>query len=454
MLLNYRIDNYKSFSNPQSFSMVPGGYRKKKTHVASGEKYNALKLSTLYGGNAAGKSNFVSAISLCKSIVISGSLPKSFTDVSFRLDNDRKESNFEFEIVVKNMKYIFGLSVNTSKRVINNEYIYRGFGKNPKLVYDFDYTEKVFEINEKIISKENLNRIEIYKNDNVKQKSTIFLSDLYSKEIQNNDDFIESINSVYEWFKSTLTIVTPNSEPIDVIGLFDDVEDSDINHVIEIIKEFDTGITNFKKVKLDFDQFIKTLKKKVSGEAVEEFEDIQVKVNELKVEKAISMIIDNEYYKIKIEDGKPIVEHINFEHCYKSDFDFSFKDESDGTKRLIELVNLLFLAQFTDKVFVVDELNRSLHPNVTYSFVEKFLHYSKNNASQLIITTHEAALLTFDLLRQDEIWLIDRDYKGSSDLFPLSKYKVRSDKVLNKDYLDGRYGGVPLVSRILTEAGV
>lgn len=94
--------------------------------------------------------------------------------------------------------------------------------------------------------------------------------------------------------------------------------------------------------------------------------------------------------------------------------------------------------------FLIDELDRSLHPQLTKKFVETFLSLTKRHKNQLIITTHESSLLDLNLLRRDEIWFIERDQNYSSKLFSLENFKVRYDKKVEKAYLDGRYGGVPV----------
>ena len=64
--------------------------------------------------------------------------------------------------------------------------------------------------------------------------------------------------------------------------------------------------------------------------------------------------------------------------------------------------------------------------------------------TQLIVTTHESRLMDFDLLRRDEIWFVDKDQSGASNIYSLEEYNERFDKKIDKAYLEGRYGGVPL----------
>src|SRR5699024_4249952 len=101
-----------------------------------------------------------------------------------------------------------------------------------------------------------------------------------------------------------------------------------------------------------------------------------------------------------------------------------------------------------DKVFVIDELDRCLHPILTYKYIELFLQVAKKRNIQLIVTTHESRLLDFGLLRRDEIWFVNRRESGESDIYSLEEYNTRFDQKIDKAYLDGRYGGIPIFTTL------
>ncbi len=123
---------------------------------------------------------------------------------------------------------------------------------------------------------------------------------------------------------------------------------------------------------------------------------------------------------------------------------FEFFEESDGTRRLFDLLDILIHSQ-KNKIYVIDELERSLHPNLTYRFLELFFESFKDHQIQLIFTTHESHIMDQDLLRRDEIWFVERNKDHVSQLYSLDRFKERYDKKLSKAYLDGRYGAVPIL---------
>ena len=128
---------------------------------------------------------------------------------------------------------------------------------------------------------------------------------------------------------------------------------------------------------------------------------------------------------------------------------FDIQLESDGTQRSIDLLPafLEIAKPQTAKVYVIDELDRSLHTLLTRRLLEGFLSAcDKNCRSQLLFTTHDVLLMDQNLLRREEMWVTERDQDGNSTLFSFSEYKdVRNDKDVRKSYLQGRLGGVPRI---------
>ena len=122
---------------------------------------------------------------------------------------------------------------------------------------------------------------------------------------------------------------------------------------------------------------------------------------------------------------------------------FEYLDESDGTQRLFDLIPL-FYEHNGNRVIFIDEIDRSLHTNLTRKFLELFYQLTEDDTSQIIATTHDINLLDLDLVRQDEIWFVKRKRDHSSNLYSLNRYKERYDKKIDKEYLLGRYDAIPI----------
>ena len=95
-----------------------------------------------------------------------------------------------------------------------------------------------------------------------------------------------------------------------------------------------------------------------------------------------------------------------------------------------------------NKLFLIDELDSSLHPILVGGLLKIFL--KANNTNQLIITTHELKTLDFDLVRRDEIWFAEKNEKGESRIYSLEEFKdvARFDRKIDKAYLEGRFGAI------------
>jgi len=131
----------------------------------------------------------------------------------------------------------------------------------------------------------------------------------------------------------------------------------------------------------------------------------------------------------KDENGNIVYNKLLLNHGNPYDL-FEYIDESDGTKRLFDLIPL-FYEKKRSKIIVIDEIDRSIHTNLTRRFLELFYELTENYDYQIIATTHDSNLLDLDLLRQDEIWFVERQEDHSSKIFSLNKFKERYDKKID-----------------------
>lgn len=150
---------------------------------------------------------------------------------------------------------------------------------------------------------------------------------------------------------------------------------------------------------------------------------------------------DNSMFIIQLIKNAVQCKTLEFKHK-ATDAIFSIDEESDGTIRLLDLIEVL-LSKEDGKVYVIDEINRRFHPLLTYKFVEEYLKLAPERNIQLIVTTHESKLMDFDLLRKDEIGFVDKDEMGKSSIFSLDSFGERFDKKVCKAYLNGAYGAIP-----------
>lgn len=159
--------------------------------------------------------------------------------------------------------------------------------------------------------------------------------------------------------------------------------------------------------------------------------------------------------KLDIEVPSIVARNMGFEGRTGSTRNFDFSEESDGTKRLFAYVGML-LGHDKNAVFLIDGFGQGLHPLLTRRLVQLFdeYHSEEDGCCQLVFTTHESTLFDGGGLRNDEVWFIDRDEHGCSTLTSLDRFKPRCDASLFRDYLAGRYGGIPALAPLFTRERV
>lgn len=440
MLLNFRFQNFKSFNDLTEFSMISGKVRQHPKNLIKSEKVNLLKFSSIYGANAGGKSSFVEAIKLSKNIIL-GNLKELMTHELYNknhTENEGKSSDFEFEIMVEDKIYSYGVSVILNSKKIVKEYLIDITGEEELI---FGRNDNNIELNptftESFNEVDSL-RLRVYSAD-LKDSETL-LSVLNSrknkfKDRQNNAPITEK---VFLWFKNTLEVIGPTESTSSLHLSYLNAEY--LKKLGDILGEFDTGVkaVTFEKISVQQMDIPATLRERL-------FEDIRSRVNSKESVQNRGAILqsDTNIYNIDMSNAEPEIYEIRFKHKL-GDSTYSFQEQSDGTQRIINIVSVLLNDE--DKVYVIDELDRSLHPNLSYNFVDRFL--KQKTKSQLVVTTHEDVLLDLNLLRRDQIWFIDKNDNLDSEIYPLEAFKDRFDKDILKAYLQGRYGSVPKLTKI------
>ncbi|MCI9249207.1 MAG: ATP-binding protein [Dorea sp.] len=205
-----------------------------------------------------------------------------------------------------------------------------------------------------------------------------------------------------------------------------------------ILRYFDTGIESVesKLGQLEFDKIFE-------GIPLDDAEKLKIKISNEIQEDSLMFKVNSQVYSLqKDTEGNIITTKMMQNHGNDQEL-FEYLDESDGTQRLFDLIPL-FYEHNGNRVIFIDEIDRSLHTNVTRKFLELFYRMTEGDTSQIIATTHDSNLLDLELVRQDEIWFIKRLEDHSSSIYSLNRYKERYDKKIDKEYLLGRYDAIPV----------
>ena len=97
-------------------------------------------------------------------------------------------------------------------------------------------------------------------------------------------------------------------------------------------------------------------------------------------------------------------------------------------------------------VFIVDELESSMHPLLSIQLIRLFNQEKTNpKFAQLIFTTHDTNLLASNVFRRDQIWFSEKTQSGETMISPLSDYNLRKTDNIRNGYLEGRFGAIPFL---------
>lgn len=437
MLLRVSLSNLFSFNELTEFNMLTGNVRRFEHHVNRINGLEILKFGLIYGANGAGKSNLIKAIELFAESFSEGEIIFNNEDMYKFSEDPLKKASIELEFLSNEKIYIYGIDFNDS--TITSEYLYySGLGKTKdKLII-----EKTINDNGDIIidfggkfktSKQSKNILEII-SKNILKKNQLIVSkirDFDLPQLQNE------LDDIYDWF-SGLSIIYPKSKPLTFLYNLSDSEDF-LNFSNDILKTIDVGIS-----RLEIEEF--TLKEYFGENDKKAIREIQEQIDEHDVDGFIPYELD---VLILNEDNKITVKVLKIVHSggNNKEVKFSLKDESDGTRRLIEYLSLLFSLTIDQEnfVYIIDEIERSIHPYLLKCILEKLTSH-KSVTGQLIFTTHESNLMDQSLFRTDEIWLTEKNDRGETSFAPLSNFNLRSDLDLKKGYMNGRFGAIPILA--------
>lgn len=454
MLIRFNVKNFLSFSaredgKSEEFSMIAGKVRNKKEHIYDNDKIKLLRFAAVYGANASGKSNLVKAIDFMKRIVLGGFLD-GYTDKYCKVnpDNKNKESYFELEIMLGEKYYSYGFEVILSQSKFTSEWLVElAPDNNEKIIFSRDVKNGKFELEGPLRTKGLFDKMTVYAED-IRDDSSVLLLSIMNQNKKNLYEEYEKasiLKNIYLWIKNNLDINYPD-RPISNYSYM--AKTKNVEKICKMISAFGTGITDFKMVEVPIEKVIGHLPKPMIKDLIADLERKNVDAKKSNIHGKLGLIMrsNRDFFIINIGKNEEVIcKTIQFSHGERNAL-FSLSEESDGTVRILDLLDILLASE--GKTYVVDELDRCLHPSLTYKFVETFLQLAAKKNIQLIVTTHESRLMDFNLLRRDEIWFVNKKKSGESDIYSLEEYNTRFDKKIDKAYLEGRYGGVPVFSTV------
>lgn len=406
---------------------VHGRYTDHADHLRAipGEEERLLPVAALYGANAAGKSNLVRALQVLRNAVWTEQpLPVS----TFMAEGGISE--IEIQFIVAQRIYIYGLTWERS--VVHQEWLLERRANRTISVFErltAENGEVTVELGPAVVL------------PSAKLKAMVMIgaqpSQPFLRVVKNNlnpSDRGEQVEACIDWLKQLVLIFPGSRHQLLLSTLARDLNFREFaSHFLANIA---TGITD--------------LQVKEQEISVDELRGMGIEVEEGELIKSggeVFIDVLGQESTLRLSRGDRLQCHLmtlQAAHVHSDALThLPLEDESDGTRRLLHLLPALFYMQ-TSSVIVIDEIDRSLHPQLSKHLIRQFLKLGGQR--QLLFTTHDLNLMDLDLLRRDEIWFAEKK-EGATELYSLADFKVRKDLSIDKAYLEGRFGAVPPVEQ-------
>ncbi|PZU96542.1 MAG: ATP-binding protein [Pseudanabaena sp.] len=415
MLLDFTVENFRSIKGAETLSAVAASKGKSKPsnsesrrrvksddeiaqpfHV-EGWDIDVLPVIAIFGANASGKSNVLKALEYLLDFMAQGIYRRNMTLIPFKLDKQSIESPSHFKV-----RTVFDGTIYTYSLVLNNTRIIL-----EKLEYALASTKR-----NRLLFSRNWNE-ETQKFDWKNGSDFFGAHTQLEKNLQENESFISILS------KLNIRVAKPFVYWVGLgkagINRGKKISSADVNLIWYrefISPKLSVVFENTKKLLRSFDTGLHDIEIRKTGEN----------------EKAFQI-----YALHKTNEGETI--------------SWDFDEESVGTQHLLSLAFEIQLMFLESSLVIADEFGSNIHPNITHEIVQLFQSNKTNpNRTQLVFTSHDNTLQRNNLLRRDQIWFTQKRPDQSTELYPLSDFKVRNDLAIDKAYLDGRFGAVPFIS--------
>lgn len=433
MVLEFRVENAYSFYEPQTLSFEATSNKDYEDYlIYKIGKERILRLACIYGANASGKSNLLKALNDFRRFAFSKKNKQEPIDAykPFRFHAEAKQQPCRYRLVffapsVQELKlrdfsqakrYVYELSFD-AQHILSEKLEYYPKSQ-PALLYERNYDSETGQTHILFGAKSGLNKQE---QDAVRPHCPSNRTLLNA--LQYIDANSPSLAAAYAWFKDYF--MSP-FDPKTQLAPWASAEIEDKNNkgitefVLEILRRADFNIEG-----LEFRD------KKLSELSEREREALQKRMNLGTLEK---QSLRELLFLHKTEMGLQ---------------EMPFALQSLGTQRYYSLAVILYKLLRERHILAIDELENSLHPELTAHFLQSFALAA--NASQLFFTTHNKELLRLEYMRHDMVYLTEKGADASSELFSAADFSLHKNSSLYNFYSIGKLGGKPSTTMFVDE---
>ena len=407
MLLRFSVSNHLSFKEPQELSFVASSLKDREDGLIAcppAATGHVLPAVLIYGPNASGKSNLLDAMRFMRGAVVfsqvkgepGGSIPRQ----AFRLDPDTAAAptRCEIDFVIGGIRHHYGFEASDDEFL--SEWLYDFPHARARMLFERDRGSFRFG---RAMRGQNRAISELTR------PNSLFLS----AAAQSGHKRIVEIFEYFRSFHGFLPLDVPGNT---VPAMFK--EETLDDRVIDFLISINTGVTGYRR------------------------REIEIEIPE-QVQKIAGAIADVTGSKPLASSRSPVIELAHESQNGDSVY-LDFVRESAGTRRLLLALGIAFHAIDEGRLFILDELDASLHTQAAEAVLRLFCSPETNpRGAQLVATTHDTNLLKSPLLRRDQVWFTEKSRYGATQLYPLTDIRTRKGDDIERAYLQGRYGAVP-----------
>lgn len=414
MFIGFQVENFRSFRDRQSFSMVATA---SPEHLES-NTFDAgfrglgrlLRSAVVYGPNAAGKTNLLRAIEFMKAFVITSAARTGgkYPYCPFKLDqsSQKRLSEFEISFIHAGARYEYGFAMGP-ERIEKEwlvEYVRSGVRTRSRTMFDRSWRggEERWKFGEYLKGQRS-----VWKE--ATRPDALFLS----TAIQLNS---VQLKPVLDWLQTKLVVIVGDTALNETLTakMLDAPDGKDL--VLPFLQQADLGIADLE----------------VKKEPVPPGSALNIAANAVLHQRAGATDLITVSLSHLAQDGSLV--------------SMAFEEESSGTQILLRTAGAWQNVLANGEVLLFDEIDRNMHPSLLKYLIGKF-HSTKTNPknAQLICATHNTSLLDQRLFRRDQAWFVEKLRGGASRTYPLTDFKPRNDENLENWYMRGRYGAQPVL---------
>lgn len=420
MLIEFQVENFRSFRARQTLSMVAAAlpeHMDSNTFDSGMKGFDRLlRSAVIYGPNAAGKTNLMTAIQFMQSFVLKSASTTSASQYPYRpfkLSKATREAPVHFEItfIQNGVRYEYGFSMGPKhiQKESLTEYVQSKSRTRGRKLFERIWNKKSEKFDWDFGSSFKGERTTW---SNSTRPEALFLS----TATQLNST---QLRPVFDWFQKRLVVITGQTTLNQslTLKLWDEPDGKE--RLLPFLKEADLGIV---------DASIERQPLPSGGIFVSPTEAM-----------------------LHQREGSSVADVVKVTLAHASDdqdnpVGFDFEEESSGTQILFKTAGAWLNVFKNGEVLLFDEIDTNIHPSLLLFLANKFHSSTTNpNNAQLVCSTHNTTLLDTKVFRRDQFWFVEKDKNGASRLYPLTDFSPRNDEVIERWYMRGRYGALPVL---------